>query len=323
MTNRDLPRYIQRGGEQCLQQPFMHNDVTVYAFPIEGDRRAIEATCDKYLNGKTQSGIRYVPLASLVFLIAARIERAHCQNPPDNRIGWMPEIDVGFWVPVVGVKKHLGVWVAERIAWFLPYVFVDNPWAYASGREVYGFPKEMGKFQMPASPADARLVTVDAMAVRKFDPNTEATVQRIFDVRRRGDAPPSPVSEAWADLKSAFTALLELFLGADGRVTLPGLGIGVELLDLMKHEEVPFVFLKQFRDLADPAAACYQAVVESRARITEFRTGGFLPGDYDVTVQELETHPIAAELGLASPKLAAIRPWYVQFDFLMEDGQEV
>ena len=40
---------------------------------------------------------------------------------------------------------------------------------------------------------------------------------------------------------------------------------------------LPMVFLKQFRDCVDPTAACYQAIIEADATVTEFNELGFLP----------------------------------------------
>jgi hypothetical protein len=102
-------------------------------------------------------------------------------------------------------------------------------------------------------------------------------------------------------------------------VTLPGLGLVVEVLQLLTHHEVPFVFLKQFRDVANGRQACYQSVVEAPARLLTLRTTGRLPGSYEAEIRPYDSHPIAQELGLhrTGPVRAA---WYSEFDFVMENG---
>ena len=59
------------------------------------------------------------------------------------------------------------------------------------------------------------------------------------------------------------------------------------------------IFLKQFRDLASPDRACYQAVVEADARPTAIRSWGADTSDWRLDWGDAASHPIAAELGFA------------------------
>ncbi len=323
MSTAEKPAYVETGGKQSLNQPFEHNQVRFTSFLIEADATALAALVNKQLNVPGRGHVTYHPLVNRVMAGFAQIQRAHCLNLPDSNMGWIPEIDVAFWVPVAAVRKILGVYFIERIAWFLPYVFVDNPWAFASGREIYGFPKEHGVFQLPARAADPALFAADSLAIEKFNPATEATVQRIFDVRRSDTTHLGLPTRTFAGIEEFFKDFVEAVFGTAGTITLPGLGLAVELMDLLIHHTFPLVFLKQFRDVADPSRACYQSVVEAPSKVTRFGGGHRLDGDYTVTVRALDSHPIIQDLGLTGPQSPSLGAWSVDFDFIMENGKEI
>jgi hypothetical protein len=305
---------------QTYPQPYTAERTRFYAFLLEADAQQLRALCNKYLNGPAQGQVDYHPLVPRVMLGVADIRKFDV-GATDNRPFWTPEIDVAFWVPVVAVKQVGGVYVVERFAWFLPYLFVDNAWALASGREVYGFPKELGKFQVPKSPQDAALFTVDTLVVRQFDPASEARVERLLTIRRVGDGQVGELAKAWGGLREAFEDFVRMMTSSEGTVNLPGLGLAVELFDFLIHHEYPMVFLKQFRDVADGMNACYQAIVEALTRITGFQTGGWLSGQYELTVESFASHPIVQELGLRSSPQPVLAAGYVEFDFVMEKGK--
>ena len=81
----------------------------------------------------------------------------------------------------------------------------------------------------------------------------------------------------------------------------------------------PMLLLKQFRDAHVPGAACYQALVLVDLKVLEFRDGGLLPDDYEVTIERLDGEPIARELGVAESGRPRIAFW-LDFDFLVELG---
>jgi hypothetical protein len=293
-----------------------------YAFLFEADQAALQALCDRCLNNPAQGALHYHPLVPRVLLGVAQMPRINV-GAIEQKPFWTPEIDVAFWVPLVAMKKLAGVSVAERIVWFLPYLFVDSPWAVASGREVYGFAKEQSTFQLPKGPQDAARFSVDTVTVKQYGPDAQAQVQRLLEVRRTDSPVVGQHSGIWGAVKEAATDVMRLLVGSDGRVTLPGPGLLVEAFQFLVHHEYPMVFLKQFRDVADGRMACYQAAVEAMCRISSFRTGGWLSGQYQLTVGEFASHPIVQELGLKGASPPALAAGYLEFDFSMEAGKEL
>jgi hypothetical protein len=314
--------FVPRGGEQVFCQPLELRQVRFTSFLFHADTAALQAVCDRYLNGPSGGAVRYRPLLPRVVLGVADVGRVFPIHSPDERKGYVSEIDIAFWMPVAAYKQVLGVSFTERVAWFLPYVFVDNAWACAAGREVYGFPKEMGTFQVPRGPADPALITVDTLAIEHFGPEAQARVQRLLEVRRTDADHVGDPHQTWHQVEEVFMDFGHVLLGGAGR-TLPGVGLLEELLQFFTHREVPLVFLRQFRDVADGRRACYQAVVEALTRVLHFRHAGRLAGEYRLTLNALDSHPIARELGLSGQGQEALGAWYVDFDFILENGREL
>ncbi len=316
------PQFVEQGGKQTFAQPFELEGTRFQGFLLDADADALGRVLDRSLNDPARGAVHYRPLAPFVLL-------GYADNPkmwPVGReVGWMPEKDVAFWIPAALVKEEGGIQLVERVAWFLTYVFVDNSWACASGREIYGFAKEMSTVRTPA--VGSEVLSVDALAIERFGPGSEALIQRVLDLTRRDGGPFGALHSAWGSLDEAFRAILGA-LFASGSITLPGLGLAVEIWDLLTQHEVPLVFLKQFRDVADGTRACYQAIVEAPSKVIAFHSGGFLEGDYTVAIRTLDSHPIVAELGLtadpARPGEFAVKSAFaVDFDFVLENGREI
>jgi hypothetical protein len=90
--------------------------------------------------------------------------------------------------------------------------------------------------------------------------------------------------------------------------------------------DVPMVFLKQFRDAADGAAACYQAIIEAPNRMTRDPVeAGFLHGDWELAIEQFPTVRLIDRLGLRARdgKLPALLHIWVKFGFTAEPGRVI
>lgn len=316
------PLYVERGGEQVLSQPVAFRDVKFYGFLLDSNLSALHALADKYLNDPAGGRVWYVPLVPRVLLGVACIGRMQSLMAPDSNKGWGKEIDVSFWVPLLALKRGLGAWSFLRLVWFQPYLVVDNAWAVAAGREIYGFPKEMGQIQAPQNPGDPALFTVDTLVLDPFAPNTEAQSKRLLEIRRLDAGTIGAPARRWDIMAEAYADFLEAVLAGEELIRLPVSGLAIRRHELAFQPRVTSVFLKQFRDAADGRRACFQSIVEAPARITQLRSIGALDGRYEVTIARFASHPIIAELGL-SGSVQPTHGWYVDFDFTMENGQEI
>ena len=124
------PKYIERGGEFVLRGPFSQQGTRMYVFLLGADMGKLTELVDRQLNiGLT----RYRPLGPFVALGCADISQIRSLHPEDAKKGFMSERDVAFWVPVIAADDPYGVAIPSRVAWFLPYIFVDSAPPMATG----------------------------------------------------------------------------------------------------------------------------------------------------------------------------------------------
>jgi hypothetical protein len=245
--------------------------------------------------------------------------------------------------------------VDDHFAIFMPYIWVDDPIAFASGREVYGFAKTQGwmrRLEDPrrvdgAGPDDRTPdpppeLVLDVYGVEEFGRRAEVARQRlitIYAARRRRSEDRSEqrvLDDNWegddlASLAACFVPELEPSSTAFGaaprrslqRLVRPAAKVTAQarvLGELLSEQVVRHVFLKQIRDAENGELAALQQVVEARSRVV----GGSvrwrrLPGPYELTIAPLASHPLQDDLGL--PLEQTIRlAFAAEFGFRMEPG---
>lgn len=308
------PDYIARGGDLVMAPPLALRGATMYSFLVDADLDALTAMCDAHLNAVTGPARTYRPALPMVAIVCADITRSFSQTPPDSTKGWMGERDFGIWVPVIA---------DGRLGWYLPYVFVDNVAAMVTGREVFGFFKQTATLAMPASPDAPGLFSVDALAIPRFDPASQAEVIRLLTLTSTADR--AAPAGTWGEARDALEAMWTGLKGFHGRAahgTVSTWELVEDAFRMLVTGDVPLVFLKQFRDAGAPAKACYQAVIEAPAHLERWHRGWFTH-PHDLVIAAADSHPIVAECGLAGGALRADLGFWCELDFVMEAGRVV
>lgn len=319
------PDYIARGGDLVMAPPLELKGATMYSFLVGADLGALTKMIDAQLNAVTAaSGTVYKPLLPMAAIVCADITKSYSLTPPDSEKGWMGERDFGVWIPVVAGTTSGGTWKPGRIGWYLPYVFVDNVAAMVTGREVFGFFKQTAQLAMPAAPTGTGAFSIDALAIEKYAPSSEAQVIRLLTMTST-ERVAAPAGE-WSGVRDAADALWHELRGRffDGVR-----GLAVDAWDVMKNMledlvtgDVPMVFLKQFRDAGDASKACYQAVIEAPAHLEKFYRGWFTH-PHDIAITPADSHPIVRECGLAGQAIRSELGFWCQMDFVMQPGKVV
>ena len=310
------PPYIQRGGDLAMMPPLALTNATMYSFLVNADIEKLTAMCDAHLNSVTAaSGTTYKPLMPAVSLVCADIAKSYSTTPPDSTKGWMAERDFGIWVPVVDNKG--------RIGWYLPYVFVDNVAAMVTGREVFGFFKQIATLQMPPSPKASGPFTIDALVIQKYSPESEAKSIRLLTATSTQSVP-APEG-TWASARQGLEMLwkdLEVIRGDTQKLPLSDWQEFRDAMTMLVTGDVPMIFLKQFRDETTDQRAAYQAVIEAPARLDKFHGGGVCH-PHDIVIAPADSHPIASECGLSSGTVRSQLGFWCQMDFTMMPGRVV
>ena len=333
-----VPLMVDRWRLNGSLQPITASQVRMYGFVFRVDRERIVQLCDRYLN-IGHSTVHYeppehVPLTldpvapaespsktGIVIITFAHIGQLRSHAPYDD-VGWTTETEATFWMLTTAHDERSG---EQRRTWFVPYIFVDLPIAISMGREIYGYPKEIGWFkeddkfawkQHPADGGHADEFTLDAFAVERFDDRQFAR-RRVMTLTRRREAPLEVLGAAWNTLQDATRALKDEFLNAH-----PLRDVVQDVEDLWPPH-VTAVLLKQIPHPAASRFATHQAVIEARQQVdlSTFAGGGWLNGAYRLDLASLQSHPISDDLGLATGDEG--RGYWMDFDFVLQPGRQI
>lgn len=307
-----LPAFVEHGGEIACRHPADAINSRMFGFVVDADRRLLDRYCERMFNRPSGGKEHWRAAGSEVLLNFVDIPTMGSTDLLDRRLGVCAEREAAIWFPVVDTKRG-------HFAWAVPYMFVDSALALAGGREVYGFPKQLGTLEIPRSTDPPRSLGVSTVTLRTHAPDSVAADYPVITVRRDGDEshPNNPWDDPgspWDDPGQALDEIARAVVGAIGETRHPALE--ALFFGQMVEENIPMLLLKQFRDAHQQGAACYQAVLTVDMAVTLFRTGGMLPRDYTITFADLAGEPMTRELGVppvCSPRLA----FWLEFDFLV------
>lgn len=294
MTEPTRPLYVTRDNEQAFAPPYRQDGCALYAFAIPAERARLQRVVDRFLAEPSGGRLRPRVEAEHVLLYFCDFAQSQSHDPDDARRGWLGERECGLWIP-------LRVEGSRGPAFFTHAMFVDSGPAMCSGREVLGFPKEIGLLHVPRDPARAASLTLDALVMGDARPRP-GRWQPLLELERLEPSSASPAE----GLRAAALRWAEL-LGVDG----PG------ALAWLTRGRADFYNLKQFRDCADPTRACYQQVVRASAVLR----GGLRlapAGEYAYRVHPHASHPFADALGL--PAQGRARGVFCDLDLDFETG---
>jgi hypothetical protein len=310
-----LPNYADHGsGFPIFRGPYFQKDAQLAAFIFKGEPERLTAHCDQVLNVSDAFKYKYVPLISSLMLVFADM-LVSSRDERDAQVGLIPETEVSFWVLTVAMQKTRGGYLPHHLAWYLPYLLVDESNAIATGREVFGFNKLAARFQKPEKIQSPEF-SAEVLGFKTFGADKIAQRERLLTLR----APSVAGQTRSNDLGTIKSKIVEELF----RDINPVLGSGlVEFAARILNKNIPLVFLKQFRDAQHTHRACYQKLIEASLRVETFYEGGLFPRAYTLHLAELASHPLAQSLGLkAGDQKSTLGAW-LRVDFGLGNGIEV
>jgi len=307
-----LPNYADNGtGFPVFRGPYFQKDARLAAFIFNADTERLTTFCNRRLNVSKSFAYRYLPVTSSLMLVFADM-LVSSRDERDRQVGLIPESEVGFWVLTIAMKKTRGGYVPHHLAWFLPYLFVDEGNAIATGREVYGFNKLAAHFQKPEKIQKPEF-RAEVLGFKEFGADAIAQRELLLAL----SASSSTDLFASSDLETIKNKIAdELF-----KQMRSGLGGGLfEFAARFVNDHIPLVFLKQFRDAQNTHKACYQSLIEAPLKVETFYEGGLFPEAYTLKVADLASHPLAKTLGLAGADQKSTLGAWMRVDFVLENG---
>jgi len=281
-----MANYVDRDGDWSQRPPAHLEGVTIHLFVLPAHTKALQALCDQIVNDRPTGGtVTAEPLFPAVLLMCASIDHLRSTDGRDGQRGYIVEKDLGFIVPIKLTNNGL-----TSFAGLMPYLFVEPFAPVVVGREVYGFPKELGKMTFDEAALDFK---AESLVIPEYDPNKPAVLKEVVRV-----TPTGPVVRVQfaGDIFALTQQLIDdihkvLGLTVQGTLGAPAAGF----------IEAPVVLLKQFRDAADPVLACYQALVRAFLTGDNLQSAEFITGIINVKVPAFDSLNIEATLGLFDP----------------------
>lgn len=298
--------YVDRGGELSWLPPYSAQGVNFFGFLVRGQACAQQAICDRYLNGPLGQAGRFVAASEYALIVFNTIDRLQSQTRPEW--GYTGEQETAVWLLVFDTKQF-------RLSWFHPYMWVDSDAALVSGREVYGFPKALGWFDIPHGPAAPALLGMETMAVRHYgvDSARERTTLLRARLRQHHD-----LVEIFTDLEAMVSTVAQ-HLRLDFTPFLEP-GLAAELMSALISRDVPMVFLKEFRSGENPEQACYRRIQQVPAKLARLHDARiYLRHHYDLEIVDTDSQPIRRDLGLPPGAVAVELSFWVSFDLEIGD----
>ena len=314
-SDNTLPAYADHGaGLPVFRGPYLQKDARLAAFTFHTDTERLTALCNQTLNVSSSFAYKYVPISSSLMLVFADM-LVSSRDARDAQVGLIPETEVSFWVLTVAMKKTRGGYFPHHLAWYLPYLLVDESNAIATGREVYGFNKMAAQFHKPEKIQRPEF-TAEVLGFKEFGPDKIAQRESLLAL----SAPSVMDLSRTSDLDSIKNKMAkELFRNIN-----TGLGDGlVEFAARFINEHVPLVFLKQFRDAQNTHKACYQRLIEAPLKVEIFYEGGHFPDAYTLRIADVASHPLAQSLGLKEADQKSTLGAWMRVDFVLGNGVEV
>jgi hypothetical protein len=290
-----LPPYVDYGSMTTVPAPFSSLNTTLQGFWVEADGERLQALCRKVFSETSGGAVDVRPLGHHVMITWGNIERVVSRTPPFDHRGGVAEPQVAIWVPAATVRERRGRVIAESFKMFVPYIWLDNAMSLATGRELFGYPKSWGWPGFPS--ATDQGFTLDVFGL-DFGDDQLAARHRLFELT---PTDPLPIGERALDGLRAVARDIadELFERRDDVHVIPGLHFVEDLLHDLVRELVPGIFLKQFRSVEDGLGAALQQIVAAHCKVTRLRAAR-LAHRHELTVHQLDSHPVITELGLRS-----------------------
>jgi hypothetical protein len=256
----ELPDYLDGNlGFPAFRGPYLQKDANLAAFLFQADLASLTSLCDRTLNAPEPVSYKYIPLMSNVIMVYADM-LVSSLDERDAKIGFIPETEVSFWLLTLAMQKTSNGYIPHHLAWHLPYLLVDESNAIATGREVYGFNKLAAEFSKPKDILSPEFSS-DVLGIKQFDPSSIARKERLLDLNRMPVVSTQSVWKDWAAARKDFSGMLLKNLR-------PDLNAGVvEFAARALIDNIPLVFLKQFRNAADTKKASYKSLAEAPLKV--------------------------------------------------------
>jgi uncharacterized protein with NAD-binding domain and iron-sulfur cluster len=304
------PSYIYQGGSVMMHSPLQLKNSDMYGFFVKGDTAKLQATIDGTLNAVAGARMTFKAISPYVLITFTQVNHADSAAPVDHAKGWITEIDIVTWI-MVGAMDDEGE--LAHIYYYPAHIFVDDAMALINGRELFGYPKYLCEYEI-----GEQRCALSAKGFHPFSPDTKIAMHPLLEVNATQQSGEETPLENWIDL---IEEAIKLFLSIPDFFNMDVAGWD-DILSLLRNPRIDQIFLKQFPDSAG-LKAVYQAILAAPATIEKIHGGKLLGYEYEAVLHAFDSFPLNQTLGLKLGPQQAILPYYLNFDFTAQPGEEL
>jgi uncharacterized protein with NAD-binding domain and iron-sulfur cluster len=313
------PKYVEYGALETAPGPFRCEGAKFRGFILEADASKLEELFHRVLTHPTPGPTEYHSLGNQVVLMIGRIEKICSVIPEWASRGSAPEWQASIAIPVVaGRRGPGGVFIPERLLTATPYMLVDNPLSLCGGREIFGYPKALGRFPEPPPPDWWNNKLTVCGFGGEFGPDEVVSWCELITVEPQAQAPndAGQPAEEWTKAEHFVRHHLRAagHEGGNAPLRLGDFTVPWEVLEPSVGGSSDSVFLKQFRDNDEPDRGCFRQVITAPVQVTKL-TGAPSNQSWTVTIKKLDSHPIVTELGLVTQTTQS--SFMLEMDFIL------
>ena len=293
--------------------PYEGLDAIFQAGWLEGKRSHLQSMVKQTLNSVKGSPYEFRVLTEYVLYTALHTAKVRSLHPIDRMWGYVPEIDITFWVLTWGGIPGQADTYALR--WMPTFMFVDDMSAVVTGREVFGFPKAMATFTRTSEAPEDFGLTCRAKAIEKKGPEEGCEEREIFRVECNGDG----ASATLEDLEMAWRVI-----GDTTMMGAPHIARAAFEQIRLASGDVPFpiVLLKQIPDVTRTNSVSYQRIIDAQMTSTQVYEAGKAPADIKIHFKEPFSARIAEVHGF-EPVAPLLGTLWVRQDYETGFGTEL
>jgi uncharacterized protein with NAD-binding domain and iron-sulfur cluster len=304
------PSYIYQGGSVMMHSPLQLKNSEMYGFFVKGGTARLQATLDDTLNAVAGARMTFKVISPYVLMTFTRVNHADSAAPVDHAKGWITEIDIVTWI-MVGAMDEEGE--LAHIYFYPAHIFVDDAMALINGRELFGYPKYLCEYEI-----GEQRCAVSAKGFHPFSPQTKIAMHPLLEVTPTQQNGSEREISNWLDL---IEEAIKLFVSIPDFFNMDAAG-WADIFSLLRNPRIDQIFLKQFPDSAG-LKAVYQAILAAPATIEKIHGGKLLGHDYQAVLHAFDSFPLDETLGLKLGPQEAILPYYLNFDFTAQPGEEL
>ena len=348
-----LPMYVDRGGDAVWRQPSKLYNARIYGFGVRVPADQQQSLLKTFVNdvvdksnstyGSKKMVLQPCEGVDLVMLLFVDYKRITSGDPNDRKLGGSTYREFLLMQLAISDDEEF-----PELDWFIPYICLDADAPRLGGREIFGYPKQLAKiteFDSFGSPGDtrapARNLSVKTTVFPKFSSTKAGRDKSIVSVTWTGKEPPTitPFHRTEDMFLALVSRSLPHLVHDSGvrrlvpRVTTASVsngstGPGVDILNALLFTGIGNVFLKEFRDSFDPAAACYQAVCKTDTIPAQFKGGGCVddPEKYKIRIADVASEPLRnylKESGLYREEVPAEFAYVLNLDLELTAGRVI